>query len=81
MRYQAVPIRRSSSHQAEGDRLLGPGDVVVQRGTNHAWVNGGDTPAVIVAVHRQDLREIDSLFETASNNHMRAIDPARRVGR
>ena len=34
----------------EGDRLLGPGDVVVQRGTNHAWVNEGDTPAVIVAV-------------------------------
>lgn len=34
----------------EGDRVLGPGDVVVQRGTNHAWACEGDTPAVFVAV-------------------------------
>lgn len=34
----------------EGDRLLGPGDVVVQRGTNHAWVNEGSVPAITVAV-------------------------------
>jgi hypothetical protein len=34
----------------EGDRLLGPGDVVVQRGTNHAWVCESETPAVFVAV-------------------------------
>ena len=34
----------------EDERLLGPGDVVVQRGTNHAWSCASDTPAVIVAV-------------------------------
>ena len=34
----------------EGDRLLSPGDVVIQRGTNHAWVAEGDEPAVLVAV-------------------------------
>lgn len=34
----------------DDDRLLGPGDVVVQRGTNHAWVSEGETPALLVAV-------------------------------
>lgn len=29
---------------------LQPGDVVVQRGTNHAWVNRGTEPALLVAV-------------------------------
>ena len=29
---------------------LKPFDVVVQRGTNHAWVNNGATPALLVAV-------------------------------
>ncbi len=29
---------------------LKPGDVVVQRGTNHAWVNKGSEPALLVAV-------------------------------
>ncbi len=29
---------------------LKPGDVVVQRGTNHAWVNTGSEPALLVAV-------------------------------
>ena len=32
------------------ERVLGPGDVVMQRGTNHAWVCEGDEPAVMVAV-------------------------------
>jgi hypothetical protein len=32
------------------DRLLGPGDVVVQRATNHAWSCVGDTPALLVAI-------------------------------
>ena len=27
-----------------------PHDVVVQRGTNHAWVNNGDEPALLIAV-------------------------------
>ncbi|MDE5109666.1 MAG: cupin domain-containing protein [Trichodesmium sp. St17_bin3_1_1] len=29
---------------------LKPFDVVVQRGTNHAWVNNGKEPALFVAV-------------------------------
>lgn len=29
---------------------LKPGDVVIQRGTNHAWVNTGSEPALLVAV-------------------------------
>jgi quercetin dioxygenase-like cupin family protein len=28
----------------EGETLLKPGDVVVQRGTNHAWSNRSDEP-------------------------------------
>lgn len=34
----------------EDERVLGPGDVVVQRGTNHAWVCEGEEPALLVAV-------------------------------
>ena len=34
----------------DDERVLEPGDVAVQRGTNHAWVCEGDTPAVFVAV-------------------------------
>ena len=29
---------------------LKPFDVVVQRGTNHAWVNNGDKPALLIAI-------------------------------
>ena len=29
---------------------LKPFDVVIQRGTNHAWVNNGDNPALLIAV-------------------------------
>ena len=29
---------------------LKPFDVVVQRGTNHAWVNNGTEPALLIAV-------------------------------
>jgi quercetin dioxygenase-like cupin family protein len=32
------------------ERDLEPFDVVVQRGTNHAWVNLDDEPALLVAV-------------------------------
>ncbi len=31
-------------------KALKPGDVVIQRGTNHAWVNTGAEPALLVAV-------------------------------
>ena len=34
----------------EEEVTLEPHDVVVQRGTNHAWVNNGDEPALLIAV-------------------------------
>ena len=34
----------------EEDVDLKPFDVVVQRGTNHAWVNNGKEPALLIAV-------------------------------
>jgi quercetin dioxygenase-like cupin family protein len=37
---------------------LKPFDVVVQRGTNHAWVNNGNEPALFIAVLiDSDLKE------------------------
>ena len=34
-----------------GDELpLAPFDVVVQRGTNHSWINRGREPALLMAV-------------------------------
>jgi quercetin dioxygenase-like cupin family protein len=32
------------------ETVLNPFDVVVQRGTNHAWVNLEETPALLLAV-------------------------------
>jgi mannose-6-phosphate isomerase-like protein (cupin superfamily) len=32
------------------ETVIGPGDVVVQRATNHAWAVEGDEPALFVAV-------------------------------
>ena len=34
----------------ENETLLRPGDVVIQRGTNHAWSNRGKAPCTIAAV-------------------------------
>ena len=34
----------------EEETDLKPFDVVVQRGTNHAWVNNGSEPALLIAV-------------------------------
>ena len=34
----------------EEEVALQPHDVVVQRGTNHAWVNNGNEPALLIAV-------------------------------
>jgi len=34
----------------KGEVELKPFDVVVQRGTNHGWVNRGDEPAVMAAI-------------------------------
>ncbi|WP_232475987.1 cupin domain-containing protein [Flavisphingomonas formosensis] len=34
----------------EGSEALKPGDIVVQRNTNHAWRNPGTTPATCIAI-------------------------------
>jgi quercetin dioxygenase-like cupin family protein len=34
----------------KGETLLKPGDVLVQRGTNHSWSVRGNEPCVIAAV-------------------------------
>lgn len=34
----------------EGEVRMKPFDVLIQRGTNHGWVNYGDEPALLVAV-------------------------------
>jgi len=34
----------------EGEKLLKPGDLLVQRGTNHAWTNRGNETAYLFAV-------------------------------
>ena len=33
-----------------GDVQMKPFDVLIQRGTNHGWVNHGDTPALLAAI-------------------------------
>ena len=34
----------------DGETLLRQGDCIVQRGTNHAWVNKSDKPCVLAAI-------------------------------
>lgn len=34
----------------DGETLLQPGDIVVQRGTNHAWSNRSDQPCIQLAI-------------------------------
>ena len=34
----------------QDETVIGPGDVVIQRATNHAWAVDGDEPALFVAV-------------------------------
>jgi len=34
----------------EGETLLQPGDIVIQRGTNHAWSNRSNEPCIQLAV-------------------------------
>jgi mannose-6-phosphate isomerase-like protein (cupin superfamily) len=34
----------------DGEVLLKPGDCIVQRGTNHAWVNKGSKPCLLAAI-------------------------------
>ncbi len=49
-----------------GDRVhLAVGDVVVQRGTNHAWINDGDTPAKMawILIDAEPVRIGDQVLE------------------
>jgi mannose-6-phosphate isomerase-like protein (cupin superfamily) len=48
--YVVMVSGRVTLHLDEGDVELGPNDVVVQRGTHHAWSNQGDEDAVAVCV-------------------------------
>ena len=41
------------------ERTLKPLDCVIQRGTNHAWVNRGSEPALLMAVLVDDKRDAD----------------------
>ena len=34
----------------QGSTLIKQGDCIVQRGTNHAWVNRSDKPCLLAAV-------------------------------
>ncbi|WP_368188513.1 cupin domain-containing protein [Aestuariibius sp. HNIBRBA575] len=43
-----------------GDRVLRPGDVVIQRGTNHAWANRGDEPCVMMFVMLDGVTQRDA---------------------
>ena len=38
------------------ERTLKPLDCVIQRGTNHAWINRGSEPALLMAVLADDRR-------------------------
>lgn len=48
--YIVVLAGRLSMLLDEGEVELGPHDVVVQRGTNHAWINRSEEPALLAAV-------------------------------
>lgn len=55
----------------EDDVLLKTGDVVVQRGTNHAWSNRGTEPCVIMFIL------IDGVTTTSAENDARKGIPPR----
>jgi hypothetical protein len=47
-----------------------PGDVIVQRGTIHIWVNNGSVPPVIAFIL------IDATPDEINGNEMRTVYPA-----
>jgi naringenin degradation protein FdeH len=49
----------------EGEVSLGPGDVVVQRGTNHAWSNRSNAPCIFACllIDATGNRDNDAAFE------------------
>ena len=46
----ALQDKACSMAMEDGETLLKPGDCIVQRGTNHAWVNKSDTPCTLMAI-------------------------------
>lgn len=48
--YLVVISGEMTMQMEEGDTVLRAGDCIVQRGTNHAWINKGDVPCLIAAV-------------------------------
>ena len=58
------------------ETLLGPGDVVVQRGTDHAWENPTDEPArmVFVLVDGRFSDELRALLPEEPELFDRALD-------
>jgi len=49
---------------SDSERVLGPGDVVIQRGTDHAWENRSDKPArmVFILIDAAFDAELDALI-------------------
>lgn len=45
IRYLVVTAGEMWMWMEGGETLLKPGDCIVRRGTNHAWVNKSDSPA------------------------------------
>jgi mannose-6-phosphate isomerase-like protein (cupin superfamily) len=48
--YLVVISGEMSMVMEDGETHLKPGDCIVQRGTNHAWVNRSESPCLIAAV-------------------------------
>ena len=48
--YLVVISGEMSMVMEEGEVLLRQGDCIVQRGTNHAWVNRGNRPCLLAAI-------------------------------
>ncbi len=48
--YLVVIAGEMSMVMEEGEVLLRAGDCIVQRGTNHAWVNKSDKPCLLAAI-------------------------------
>src|ERR1700730_2661324 len=75
-RLHHLAVGRSHDAARQGRVHMKPFDVVIQRGTNHAWVNKGKEPALLVAVlvDAKPLRERTS----ASSARARALGVDRQ---
>jgi len=48
--YLIVISGEMTMEMEDGSTLLKQGDCIVQRGTNHAWINSSDTPCLLAAI-------------------------------